>query len=98
MGIAPHNPLGPVAGAVALHFDVATPNFVIQEEAVGIVPWFEEICSGHPLAISDGAWSVPEAPGLGVEINEEVAARHPFAPEKIPAVHAMLSDGRVANW
>ena len=49
MGVCPHNPMGPVAGAVALNFDVATTNFVIQEEAVGIVPWFEEICSVHPL-------------------------------------------------
>ena len=38
MGVCPHNPMGPVAGAVALNFDVATTNFVIQEEAVGIVP------------------------------------------------------------
>ena len=38
MGVCPHNPMGPVAGAVALNFDVAITNFVIQEEAVGIVP------------------------------------------------------------
>jgi galactonate dehydratase len=85
-------------GAVALHFDVATPNFVIQEEAVGIVPWFEEICAKYPMARRDGAWAVPEAAGLGIEIDEAAAARHPFAPEQIPSVHANLIDGRVANW
>ena len=98
MGVAPHNPLGPVAGTVALHFDVATPNFVIQEEAVGLVPWFEEICATYPLAMKDGSWSVPEAPGLGIEIDEAAAARHPFAPETIPALDAILADGRIANW
>ena len=98
IGIAPHNPMGPVAGAVALQFDVATPNFVIQEEAVGIVPWFEEICATHPLALVDGGWQVPTAPGLGIEIDEAAAARRPFAPELIPALDARLSDGRVANW
>lgn len=55
MDIAPHNPLGPVARAAALHFDLATPNFVIQEEAVGIVPWHEEICSESTLEMRDGA-------------------------------------------
>ncbi len=32
MGVAPHNPLGPVANAAALHFDLSTPNFLIQED------------------------------------------------------------------
>lgn len=98
MGVCPHNPMGPVAGAVALNFDVATTNFVIQEEAVGIVPWFEEICSVYPLALQDGAWAVPDAPGLGIEIDEKAAARYPFKPEVIPALDSVLADGRIANW
>ncbi|MGH3746893.1 MAG: enolase C-terminal domain-like protein, partial [Micromonosporaceae bacterium] len=40
VGVAPHNPNGPVAGAAALHYDVCTPNFVIQEEMTGAVPWY----------------------------------------------------------
>jgi len=98
MGVCPHNPMGPVAGAVALNFDVATTNFVIQEEAVGIVPWFEEICGEHPLQLKDHSWSVPEAPGLGIEIDEIAAAKHPFAQEIIPATASLLADGRAANW
>lgn len=98
MGICPHNPMGPVAGAVALQFDVATPNFVIQEEAVGMVPWFEEICSAYPLELANGSWKVPDAPGLGIEIDEVAAARHPFEPEVIPALDSILPDGRIANW
>jgi galactonate dehydratase len=98
MGVCPHNPMGPVAGAVALNFDVATTNFVIQEEVVGIVPWFEDICSKYPLKLVDGSWEVPEAPGLGIEIDEVAAARHPFAQEIIPATESVLADGRIANW
>lgn len=97
IGIMPHNPMGPVAGAIALHFDVATPNFVIQEEAVGLVPWFDEIFD-HPMHLKDGFWSVPQKVGLGLEINEEAAKKHPYAPEKIPALDAILSDGTIANW
>jgi galactonate dehydratase len=97
MSIAPHNPMGPVAGAVALHFDVATPNFLIQEEAVGLVPWFDEVFD-HPMHLRDGCWDVPQAPGFGVEINEAAAARHPFAPEVVPALDAVLPDGTIAHW
>jgi len=98
MGVCPHNPMGPVAGAVALAFDTATTNFVIQEEAVGLVPWFEEICSTYPLQLKDHAWMVSDAPGLGIEIDEVAAARHPFKPEVIPALESVLGDGRIANW
>ena len=97
MGIAPHNPMGPVAGAVALHFDVATPNFLIQEEAVGLVPWFDEIFE-HPMQLVDGCWGIPQGMGLGIEINEKAAARHPFAPEIVPALDAILPDGTIAHW
>ncbi len=83
---------------MALNFDVATTNFVIQEEAVGIVPWFEEICATHPMRLKDHSWAVPEAPGLGIEIDEKAAARHPFQQEVIPATASVLADGRIANW
>ena len=97
VGIAPHNPLGPLATVAALHFDVATGNFVIQEEMSGAVPWFGEVLSGLPI-MRDGYWGVPEAPGLGIEIDEAVAARHPYAPEVQHAAHAVLPDGTVVDW
>nr|WP_074797347.1 enolase C-terminal domain-like protein [Devosia psychrophila] len=98
MGVTPHNPMGPVAGAVALQFAAATPSFVIQEEAVGLAPWLKDICSSFPLDLVDGGWAIPDPPGLGIEIDEAEAARHPYAPEIIPALHAILPDGRIANW
>jgi galactonate dehydratase len=97
MGVAPHNPLGPVCGAVALHFDVATPNFVIQEEASGIVPWYDDVMR-HPMVLRDGCWDVPTAPGLGVELDEREAAKHPFEQEIIPARDAIASDGAIVDW
>ena len=97
IGVAPHNPLGPIASAAALHFDVATPNFVIQEEMSGAVPWYHEVVDG-PVKRIDGAWQVPEAPGLGVEVNEAACARHPYAPEVQHATRAVLADGTVVDW
>jgi galactonate dehydratase len=96
-GVAPHNPLGPLATVAALHFDVATTNFVIQEEMSGAVPWFHEVLRGLPV-LRDGHWSVPELPGLGIEIDEAVAARHPYQPEVQSAADAVLPDGTVVDW
>ena len=46
----------------------------------------------------EGAWQIPEAPGLGVEVDEAVAARHPFQQEVLHAQHAVLPDGTVVDW
>jgi galactonate dehydratase len=97
MGVAPHNPLGPVCGAAALHFDVATPNFVIQEEASGIVPWYDDVVR-HPMVLRDGHWDVPTTLGLGVDLDEQEAAKHPFEQEIIPACNAIASDGAIVDW
>lgn len=97
IGVAPHNPLGPIAGAAALHFAVSTPNHVIQEEMVGAVPWYEDVVHG-PIRIVDGYWQLPESPGLGVEVDERACSAHPFAPEVQPTANAVLDDGTVVDW
>ena len=97
VGVAPHNPLGPIAGAAALHFAVSTPNHVIQEEMVGAVPWYSEVVRG-PIRMVDGFWQIPEAPGLGIEVDEAACARHPFAPEIMHTRNAVLDDGAIVDW
>jgi galactonate dehydratase len=96
-GVAPHNPNGPVAGAAALHFAVSTPNFVIQEEMSGAVPWYDDVVE-VPMRREGAYWQVPTAPGLGVEINEREAARHPYEPETMHTRTAVLPDGTIADW
>lgn len=99
VGLAPHNPLGPLAGVAALHFAVATHNFVIQEEMSGTVPWFAELLD-NPIKREDGHWQVPQRPGLGVDLVSDVASAHPFAqePTDVLSEHAILSDGTVVDW
>ncbi|MGE8941797.1 enolase C-terminal domain-like protein [Leptospira interrogans] len=97
MGVAPHNPNGPIAGAAALHFDVSTPNFVIQEEMSGAVPWYDDVVS-VPMKRTGSAWEIPEAPGLGVEVNEREAAKHPFKQEVIHTAMAVMPDGTIVDW
>ncbi|MGE0800043.1 MAG: enolase C-terminal domain-like protein [Lautropia sp.] len=97
MGVAPHNPNGPLASVAALHFDISTPNVVIQEEMSGAVPWFDDVMTS-PLKRTGSFWELPTAPGLGVEINEVEAARHPFQQEVVPTGAAVLDDGTVVDW
>ena len=80
-----------------LHFDVATPNFLIQEEMSGVVSRFGEVLSGLPVLVN-GHWAAPDKPGLGIEINEKIAAAHPYKPEPQNASAAVLDDGTVVDW
>jgi len=97
MGVAPHNPLGPIANAVALHFDLSTPNFLIQEDMLTDVAWRWEVVR-HSLKSEGGYWIPTDAPGLGIEVNEAAAARHPFQQEIIHATTVRAHDGAVLDW
>jgi galactonate dehydratase len=96
MAVAPHNPNGPIANAAALHFDLATPNFLIQEDMLGDVPWRFDVVQAD-LRFEEGHWLPPEMPGLGVEVNEEEARKHPFRQEVMEQL-TFHSDGSVAEW
>jgi galactonate dehydratase len=96
VGVAPHNPLGPIANAAALHFALSTPNFLIQEDMLADVPWRWEVVESS-LSTENGYWLPSDAPGLGVTVNEEAAARHPFQQEVLQsAVYA--PDRAVLDW
>jgi galactonate dehydratase len=97
IGVAPHNPLGPIAGVAALHFAVSTSNHVIQEEMVGAVPWYFDVVKG-PIQMIDGFWQIPAEPGLGVDVSEKECALHPYEPETPHTTNAVLDDGTVADW
>jgi galactonate dehydratase len=97
MGVAPHNPLGPVANAAALHFALSTPNFLIQEDMLSDVPWRWEVVR-HELRTENGYWLPCDAPGLGVEVDETAAARHPFEQETIPSLGVRARDGAILDW
>lgn len=97
VGVAPHNPLGPIAGIAALHFGISTPNHVIQEEMSGAVPWYDDVVQ-WPIERQPGRWGLPERPGLGLEVNEAEIARHPFEQEILHARNAVLPDGTVVDW
>jgi galactonate dehydratase len=93
--MAPHNPLGPIATMVNVHLGLTTPNFLIQEVMRSDVSWRSEVFSGVP-EIKDGHIYPPTAPGIGVEMDENEAAKHPFVSGN--PVQWFHNDGSVADW
>ncbi len=75
--IAPHLYCGPVVGAANIQLATCSPNFLILE---GIERWdgFHAEILRKPIRWSEGFVIPPSEPGLGVELNEEVALRHPY--------------------
>jgi galactonate dehydratase len=84
--VAPHCSVGPVALAAALHFDLSTPNFMIQESFSEFdVPWRKDLVGGwNPL--TSGEFVLSDAPGLGLELDESAIASHPYVPNAFPSL------------
>ena len=86
--------LSPVCMAAALHFDLSVPNFGVQEymrhtpETDAVFP--------HAYSFADGAMHPGEAPGLGVDIDEELAAQYEYSRAFLPVNR--LEDGTMFNW
>ncbi len=75
--VAPHMYCGPVVGAANAQLAACSPNFLVLE---GILEWggFHAELLRRPPAWEDGYLHVPDEPGLGVELNAEVALAHPY--------------------
>ncbi|MEU1606847.1 D-mannonate dehydratase ManD [Micromonospora matsumotoense] len=86
--------LSPVCMAAALHLDLAIPNFGLQEYMRHTDATDEVFPHGYHYA--DGYLHPAETPGLGVDIDEEAAARYPYAPAYLPVNR--LEDGTVHPW
>lgn len=93
---AVHGPedISPVGMAAAVHLDLAVHNFGIQEYS-GHTPLTERVFR-HAYTFTDGHLHPGEAPGIGVELDEELAAAHPYDPAYLPVNR--LQDGTVHDW
>jgi mannonate dehydratase len=86
--------LSPVCMAAALHFDLSVHNFGIQEymrhsdETDRVFP--------HRYRFEDGMMHPGDAPGLGVDINEELAAEYPYQRAYLPVNRKL--DGTMHSW
>lgn len=97
--IAPHQSGGPVATAVCLQLAATVPNFLIQEHFdLHNEPWTRDLVSWAPRLDPDtGHLSLPEGPGLGVDLNLDVAAEHPYDPQAYLDVSAAGWERRLGH-
>jgi 2-dehydro-3-deoxyphosphogalactonate aldolase len=80
--IAPHLYAGPIEAAANLHVDLSTPNFLIQE-SIGKMENFHSKILKKPLPWENGYFLPTTEPGLGVELNEEVAIANPYTGKRL---------------
>jgi mannonate dehydratase len=93
---APHGPtdLSPINLAASLHLDLAVPNFGIQEH-MRQEPLVDEVFP-HAYTFADGYLHPGDRPGLGVDLDERLAALYPYQPAYLPVTR--LTDGSVHDW
>ena len=93
--VMPHNPLGPVSTAAAVHFAIATPNFALLEYNWDVRHQPEDLFP-RVMQIEGDRFPIPTEPGLGVEFDEEAAVDYPFEYWEPP--HWRRRDGSYTNW
>ena len=102
VSIAPHCPLGPISFASALQVDACSHNAIIQEQSLGIhynkdTELHDYLANPEVFDYEDGYIDVPEASGLGVEIDEEAVRKHSGDVDWHNPVWRH-KDGSVAEW
>jgi galactonate dehydratase len=91
--IVPHNPLGPVSTAACLQLDAAIPNFAIQEFPSFYHQGNESEMTKEPIREEGGYMIIPDRPGIGVELVDDIMEKFPAKQRSISAQVAF--DGSV---
>jgi len=86
-----------VSTAASIEFGFATPSYVICETVHADVPWRADVVSEGFSVERTGRVVRPNLrPGLGIEINEAEARKHPFEQELV--LRTFYRDGSVGDW
>ena len=93
--VAPHNPMGPVSTAVAAHFAISTPNFLILEYVPDNEAPMRDLVL-KPFKYADGWLEVPDTPGLGIELNEKAFVNNRGLDKKYRRELMFDADGNIA--
>ncbi len=98
--LMPHNPLGPVCTAATVHFSAAVPNFSWLETRSSPAETHLGFDNSDFFPVQprleNAHYPVSDAPGLGVEVNEELIKKQSFKYWQAPMLQRR--DGSVTNW
>ena len=67
------------SATATLQVSTNIPNFLITEYFVNLEGFGQEIAH-NPFQVKDGYISIPQGPGLGIELNEDALKQHPYQP------------------
>ncbi|GGE05365.1 galactonate dehydratase [Aureimonas endophytica] len=103
VALAPHCPLGPIALAACLQIDAVSYNAFIQEQSLGIHynegnDLLDYVANPDVFAYENGFASIPQGPGLGVEVNEEIVVRRAAEGHRWRNPVWRHADGSFAEW
>ncbi|MDW8120380.1 MAG: galactonate dehydratase [Chloroflexota bacterium] len=84
VAVQPHNPNGPISTLASLHLDATIPNCIFQEFFYPYLDLYNEILT-VPITYEKGSLRIPNGPGLGADIREEVIRKYPPVSHPLPA-------------
>jgi galactonate dehydratase len=102
VALAPHCPLGPIALAACLQIDAVCHNAVIQEQSLGIhyntSNDLLDYVVGSPFSFDKGFLTIPQGPGLGIEVDEDQVRRMAAIGHDWRPPVWRHDDGSIAEW
>ena len=103
VAVAPHCPLGPIALAACLQVDATAHNAFIQEQSLGIHynqgnDLLDYVKDPSVFSYSEGQVSIPQGPGLGIEVDEEYVRKMAKVGHDWKNPVWRHKDGSVAEW
>lgn len=103
IAVAPHSPLGPINLAASLQIDAVTPNVFIQEQSLGIHynqgnDLLDYLVKKEVFKYKGGYAQIPNAPGLGIEIDEELVRTKAKESHDWKNPIWRNEDGTIAEW
>ena len=76
INVAPHNFYGHLSTLMSAHFCAVVPHLRIMEIDIDDVPWKDDLVTVPPV-IEDGCLKLPDGPGWGADLDEDVIRAHP---------------------
>lgn len=80
LALAPHNPTGPVCNMATVHACAVARNFLVLEYQLAESPLYSDVVRRVEPQLVDGAFVLPETPGIGLDIDDDVIEAHPYRP------------------
>ncbi len=93
--VSPHNPQSEVSTLASLHVCACTPNCTLLEVGSGQDPFWADLFFGGLFRYERGYAPLPEKPGLGIDLDEKVAAKFPY--QEKPVRSLRFPDGSITD-